>query len=175
MTQVAVRDDLGGEAEEVMSVATFERIAEMEEVERRDALRTLIAVEYGEDATATRRLAADRLHAWATIARRDLEGARRLGRSYDTLFEEQPGAVAMRRATVVQSVVAAEFSDEECTLLLDVAPGMRRQVAARTFDVASKPGEPEGRECGNVSRGEQHGAPTEEQVRPGFRRLFRRK
>jgi hypothetical protein len=120
-----------------MSVEMFARIAAMEESRRRSVLRQLIWTEYG-DPAQSRRLAAERLHAWATLARSDLEGARRLGKSYDEPFAELPAEVAMRRATVVQSVVSAEFTDEERVLLLEVVPGMGRHIPLRTHAVATK-------------------------------------
>lgn len=138
MTQPGIaRVSAGREANELASVEGFARIAAMGEAERRLVLRELILAEYGSDAAETRRLASERLHAWALLARSDLEGARRLGHSFDALFAEQPADVAMRRAMAVQSVVATEFDDEERALILEVVPGMRRQVPARMHDVAT--------------------------------------
>ncbi|MGE0135222.1 MAG: hypothetical protein AB7T16_08830 [Dehalococcoidia bacterium] len=137
------RERGGQDVRELMSVEGFARIAAMEEAERRLVLRELIAAEYGCEAADSRRLASERLHAWATLARSDLDGARRLGCSFDALFEEQPAEMAMRRAMVVQSVVASEFNDDERALLLEAIPGMRRQVASSVPKVVTARGAPE--------------------------------
>lgn len=155
----------GTELDELLSVEGCARVAAMEEVERRLVLRELIAAEYGGDADTTRRLAARRLRAWATIARSDLEGARRLGSSFDALFAEQPAEVAMRRAMVVQSVVGAEFDDEDRALLLEVVPGMRRHVVEHRPAVVTRAAEP----AGSPLAGSGGGRP-----RRGLGRLFRR-
>lgn len=140
MSEMSVVRLQGAELDELVSVEGFARVAAMEEGERRLILGGLIAAEYGDDAAETRQLTSRRLRAWATIARSDLEGARRLGRSFDALFSEQPGEVAMRRAMVVQSVIGAEFDDEERALLLQVVPGMGRHVVARVPAVVTQAG-----------------------------------
>lgn len=155
----------GAELDELVSVEGFARVAAMEEGERRLILGGLIAAEYGDDAAETRRLTSRRLRAWATIARSDLEGAQRLGRSFDALFAEQPGEVAMRRAMVVQSVIGAEFDDEERALLLEVVPGMGRHVVARVPAVVTQV--TQGRSSGAVAQPRQGRG-------LGLGRLFRR-
>jgi len=116
------QERLRGMREQIDSVLAMEPEA------RGEALNAMVRAEYELDDAALRAFTASRLRLWAEIAEQDLESAQTLARGYDAVFDTLPANLAMRRASVVQSVVRGELAPEQVEKLFEVIPSMLRQV-----------------------------------------------
>ncbi len=96
--------------------------------QRRRMLAALVEREYQLDEERLRAFTHLRLSAFLGLAASDLEAAKKVGRSYDEVFAELPAEVAMRRALHVQSVVISDLAADEVRTLLEVIPGLSRQI-----------------------------------------------
>ncbi|MQA00608.1 MAG: hypothetical protein GEU80_14970 [Dehalococcoidia bacterium] len=105
-----------------------ESVRAMEPEARGEALSAMVRAEYELDDDALRTFTASRLRLWAEIAEQDMATAQELARGYDTVFDTLPANLAMRRASVVQSVVRGELAPEQVERLFEVIPSMLKQV-----------------------------------------------
>lgn len=105
-----------------------ESVRAMEPEARGEALAAMVRAEYELDEPALRTFTTSRLRLWAEIAEQDLESARELAHGYDAVFDTLPANLAMRRASVVQSVVRGELTPEQVDRLFEVIPSMLKQV-----------------------------------------------
>lgn len=102
-----------------------------------ERLGAMVHAEYELDDAALREFTHSRLQTWAELAADDPEGARLLGRGYDAIFAKASGEMAMRRASMVQSVGSNRLTPEDLELLFDVIPSLEKQLPRRPHSVVS--------------------------------------
>lgn len=110
----------------------FVRLAAVDEAQRLRDLEAMVRAEYGLPEAELHDFTRSRLRAWIELRERDPGQATALARAYDTVFKRVPGDLAMRRATVVQSVARADLSDSEIAALDEMAPTLMQSVAHRS-------------------------------------------
>jgi hypothetical protein len=92
------------------------------------ALDGMVRAEYALDEATLHSFTASRLRAWLRLAADDMESARTLSRAWDHVFDGMPAEMAMRRATVVQTVARSELNAEEVAVLFEFIPSIVRQI-----------------------------------------------
>jgi hypothetical protein len=117
------------EAERVRAMQEqLDSVLALEEEERLVAVEDMVRAEYLLADPELRTFTASRLRVWARIGSRDMEAARTIARLYDAVFDRLPADLAMRRASMVQSVARADISAQELETLFEVIPSILRQV-----------------------------------------------
>lgn len=115
----------------------YRSLIAMSEEERLADLGAMIRAEYELADAPLREFTQSRLRSWIELASEDREGTRALGRGYDEVFATLPAQQAMRRASIVQTVVSSQMTLADTDTLFDVIPGLARQVPRQTVAVAS--------------------------------------
>ncbi|MSQ29551.1 MAG: hypothetical protein EXR68_03575 [Dehalococcoidia bacterium] len=121
----------------------FELLLALPDGEMDINLEEMIVAEYALDVAGLYTLTASRLRALLGIAEQDPERARRLQRAYDRVFDHLPGALAMRRTVVVQTIARTELSVQEAELLRGLAPSLLEQLPRAATSVLSSGGTPQ--------------------------------
>ena len=88
---------------------------------RRAAMVDMVNAEYGLDEAALHRFTASRLRAWLALAADHLHAAETIAEEYDDVFDALPGAIAMRRTMVMQSVARSALAPDEIARLTQVS------------------------------------------------------
>lgn len=122
---------LDEEARRAAMTERFRRLASTEETERLRELEAMVRAEYALPEAELHRFTLSRLRAWLQLHEQDRGQASALARAYDAVFQRVPGELAMRRATVVQTVARTELTPEELTALDEMAPTLMQSVAHR--------------------------------------------
>jgi hypothetical protein len=119
---------LDASARQQQMTAVCREVAELPDDQRLERLEAMVRAEYelGED--LLRPFTLTRLKTWIEIDSDNPELAQRLARGYDAVFDKLPGAMAMRRASVVQNVARTDLSLEEVDSLFRLVPSLVRQV-----------------------------------------------
>jgi hypothetical protein len=123
--------DLEEEARIGQMTERFRSLISASEEDRLARLEAMIHAEYELPDDVLREFTHSRLRVWVELAADDPEGARSLGRGYDHVFETLPAEMAMRRASMVQSIGSNRMTPEDLELLFDVIPGLARQLPRR--------------------------------------------
>jgi hypothetical protein len=113
----------------------FARLAAKGEDERLHEIEAMILAEYSLGEKELQEFTASRLRAWIALEQRDPAQAQAATRGYDRVFDRMPGDLAMRRATVVQTVARQELSAEEIEALFDLIPSMVRHLPRAKQDI----------------------------------------
>lgn len=117
------------EAERVGPMCDLLRdVMSLPEGQRATALDGMVRAEYALDEATLHSFTASRLRAWLRLAADDMESARTLSRAWDHVFDGMPAEMAMRRATVVQTVARSELNAEEVAVLFEFIPSIVRQI-----------------------------------------------
>jgi hypothetical protein len=116
----------------------YRSLIAMGEADRLEHLGGMIRAEYELADAPLREFTHSRLRSWIELAGEDREGTRNLGRGYDEVFATLPAQQAMRRASIVQTVVSGHMTLADTETLFDVIPGLARQVPRQALAVASK-------------------------------------
>jgi hypothetical protein len=106
----------------------FDEVLALSDEEMDARLEGMIIAEYELDATHLHSFTASRLRGVLAIAEQDIERARRLQRAYDRVFDRLPGALAMRRTELVQTIARTELSAQEVELLRELLPSLLAQL-----------------------------------------------
>jgi hypothetical protein len=108
--------------------AILDEVVALPDEARVDAIEAMVAAEYALEASVLHSFTTSRLRAWLAMSANDMEAAKKVVNGYDTAFERLPGAMAMRRATIVQTVARVEMTPEEVTGLFALIPSIVQQV-----------------------------------------------
>lgn len=92
--------------------------------ERRDALREMIAMEYGLPREQTHGFTRARLDTWMAM---DFDRAKPVADAYDAAMQTMPAEIAMRRIQTVQAVSMA-MSPEDIERVRELVPTEVRQI-----------------------------------------------
>ena len=112
-------------------------VAAMDDAARLNASSAMVRAEYALTDEHLHEFTTSRLRAWIAIDQADREAAVSLARAYDAVFQTMPGAVAMRRASVVQGVARSELTADELATLFELIPSIVQQVPRVRQDVLS--------------------------------------
>ncbi len=115
----------------------FVRLASAEESERIRELEAMVRAEYALPEDELHSFTCSRLRAWIELREQDPGQASALARAYEAVFRRVPGELAMRRATVVQSVARTELSPEELAALDELMPQLLESVPHRSGEAGS--------------------------------------
>jgi hypothetical protein len=91
-------------------------------------LEAMVRAEYALDDAALHSFTSSRLRALIKMAGENMEGLRVLSHSWDRVFDRMPASVAMRRATIVQTVARSEMSPQEVSVLFELIPSIVQQI-----------------------------------------------
>jgi len=114
----------------------FARLAAKAEAERFTEAESMIRAEYSLPDEPLHAFTAARLRAWIALSKRDPAQVTAAARAYDHVFNLLPADMAMKRATVVQTVARAELTSEEIEALFDIIPSLVRQLPRAKQDAA---------------------------------------
>ena len=126
-----------GEREARMQDRYAELAALPQEEDRQSRLKAMAYAEYAYPEDKVRRLTISRLRSWI---RMDLEAAQAVVKSYVVAMDQLPGAIAMHRVALDQTL-AREFSPDEQKRLLVIDPTVFGPVV-HVKPVASAPAQP---------------------------------
>ena len=125
------------EARESAMLTRYNELATMAEEQRRTLLRPMATAEY---ALADDKLRSFTLSRLRTLLRMDREQARTLIQSYDAVMQQMPANAAMRRVSLVQSLIG-DFTTEEEAQLRELIPsvfaGAVRRVTPEELEAAT--------------------------------------
>jgi hypothetical protein len=102
----------------------FARLAARGEDERLAETEAMIRAEYALDDPALHDFTASRLRALIALEQRDPAQANAGVRAYDAVFEKLPAEMAMKRASVVQTVARSDLSGDEIDVLFELIPSL---------------------------------------------------
>jgi len=120
----------------------FRALFSLSDEERRARLAAMIHAEYELPDTELHEFTLSRLRAWIELAAEDREATRALGQGYDDVFDRLPASIAMRRATILQTVAGRELTISDIDTLFDVIPGLTRQLPQKQHAIRSAEAEP---------------------------------
>jgi hypothetical protein len=106
----------------------FKEVLALPEGDRFPHLRGMILAEYALEPETLHSFTRSRLRAWVSMAREDLASAHGVARGYDKVFDSLPAEMAMRRASIVQTVARQDLNAEEIAYLFDVIPSLVRHL-----------------------------------------------
>ena len=112
--------DLANEDREAKMLQRYGELAPLPEDERQSQMVAMVRAEYDLGDEQLRAFTISRLAIWLKM---DLETARRLAGSYDTVMQKLPGAAAYRRVSLVQTL-RREFPLEEQERLVNLLPAV---------------------------------------------------
>lgn len=118
-TWAALADLESDSAQEAMQ-ARFTNLFGLPSEEMHQQLLGMITAEYQLEERPLHHFTACRLRAWLALPEGQAEA---MAEGYNSVFNEMPGAMAMRRAAVVQTV-AKTFSDEDVDALHSLIPSL---------------------------------------------------
>lgn len=124
--------DLAALGERQRSEAMTERmrrLASVDEAERTRELEAMVLAEYALPEADLREFTLSRLRAWLRLHAQDPGQSHALAGAYRAVFQRVSADVALRRASVVQSVARQELTAEELTELDDLIPDVLEPVA----------------------------------------------
>lgn len=108
--------------------SVLDEVVRLPEAERAEVIEAMVKAEYALDDAALHVFTANRLRTWLALSASDMEAAKTVVHGYDSAFEHLPGGMAMRRATMVQTVARTEMTPEEVAGLFELIPSIVRQV-----------------------------------------------
>ena len=100
----------------------FDRLAGADAAERDRESEAMILAEYTLEDEQLHAFTASRLRSWMALSGDNLEQARIVSGAYDMAFQRVPGEMAMRRATIVQTLAREEFGPEDIDVLYELIP-----------------------------------------------------
>lgn len=116
------------ECAEAMS-ERMRRLASVDEEERVRELEAMVLAEYALPDASLREFTVHRLRAWLELHAQDPGQSRALASAYRLVFQRVPADIALRRASVVQSVAREQLTAEELTELDELIPDVLEPVA----------------------------------------------
>ena len=114
------------------ATAAYAKIADLEEAPRKKELMAAIETVYHLPDPQLRSMTEARLRAWLALPP---EKASVVGNSFESVMDEGPADIAMRRVTIVQSV-AFKLTPEEITQLRTVVPRVLGDAPAVTASMS---------------------------------------
>jgi hypothetical protein len=106
-------------AREAQMASRYIELAALSEEERRARLKAMARAEYALPDEKLRPFTVSRMRTWINL---DMATARPIADSYNAIMQEMPAGVAMKRVSLVQTLVM-EFTPEEEEKLRELAPG----------------------------------------------------
>jgi len=128
--QLAETDSASREA---LMVARYVELAAMPEEQRRAKLRAMANAEYSLPDEKLRPFTVSRLRTWLSL---DDETAPIIAHSYDAVMLDMPASAAMKRVSLVQTLVT-EFSAEEEDRLRELVPRVFAGAPSRRTGLAA--------------------------------------
>jgi hypothetical protein len=104
---------------EAKMAARYLQLAELSEEERCAKLRAMANAEYSLPEDKLRSFTVSRMRTWINL---DMDKAKAIAGSYNSVMQNMPANVAMKRVALVQTLVT-EFTPEEEERLRELAPG----------------------------------------------------
>ncbi|MGD9932469.1 MAG: hypothetical protein AB7T37_02025 [Dehalococcoidia bacterium] len=120
------------------ATAAYAKIADLEEAPRKKELMAAIETVYHLPDPQLRSMTEARLRAWLALPP---EKASLVGNSFESVMDEGPADIAMRRVTIVQSV-ASKLTAEEITQLRRVVPRVLGDAPPVTASMSAGTGDP---------------------------------
>ncbi|MCC6238480.1 MAG: hypothetical protein IT299_13040 [Dehalococcoidia bacterium] len=105
------------------------RLASVEEAERVRELEAMVLAEYALPEADLHDFTRSRLRAWLELHAQDPGQSHALASAYRAVFQRVPADIALRRASVVQSVAREDLTAEELTELDELIPDVLEPVA----------------------------------------------
>ncbi len=103
--------------------------AMVDEAERVRELEAMVLAEYALPEADLRDFTLSRLRAWLELHEQDPGQSHALASAYHAVFQRVPADIALRRASVVQSVAREDMTAEELTELDELIPDVLEPVA----------------------------------------------
>jgi len=123
-------------AREAQMTSRYKELAAMSEDERRTRMKAMATAEYSLPDEKLRSFTISRMRTWIAL---DLETARPIADSYGAVMLTMPAAAAMKRVSLVQTLVT-EFTPEEEEKLRELAPAVFAGAPNRKLGL-DRPGE----------------------------------
>lgn len=105
------------------------RLAAVDDAERTRELEAMVLAEYALPEADLRDFTLSRLRAWLQLHAQDPGQSHALASAYRAVFQRVPADIALRRASVVQSVAREDLTAEELTELDELIPDVLEPVA----------------------------------------------
>ena len=131
-------DELEGDAQIAAMKERFEALASVQAAERDRQMQSMIVAEYTLGVERLPKFTINRLRAWMGIASENLEQAQLIAGAYDGAFERVPGEIAMRRATLVQTVARESFSGDDLDVLYELIPNLVGHLPRTSQDALNR-------------------------------------
>lgn len=109
-------------------VARFQRLALADEPTRVRELESMVRAEYALPEAELHAFTLCRLRAWIGLHAEDPGQAQAIATAYDRVFERVPAGLAMRRASVVQTVARTDLEEAELRVLALMVPSLLASV-----------------------------------------------
>jgi hypothetical protein len=116
---------------EAQMAARYKAMAGLGEDERRNQVKSMILAEYSLNEPELRAFTISRMRTWIAL---DPEEAPVIAQSYDAVMQEMPATIAMKRVSLVQTLVL-EFSAEEEARLRELVPRVFAGAPSRSLAV----------------------------------------
>ena len=100
----------------------FARLAVADAAERDRESEAMVLAEYTLEDEQLHAFTVSRLRSWMALSGDNLEQAQIVSGAYDAAFQRVPGGIAMRRATIVQTVAREEFGPADIDILYELIP-----------------------------------------------------
>ena len=123
---------------EAQMIARYRQVAGLSEDERKSQVKSMILAEYSLPEEALRAFTISRMRTWIGL---DPEVAPVIAETYDAVMQEMPATIAMKRVSLVQTLVL-EFSAEDEERLRELAPRVFAGAPSRKLNL-DRPNEPD--------------------------------
>ena len=100
----------------------FEALADLDQAARQQQAEAMIYAEYALGDDQLQGFTESRLRAWIAMAADNLERTQSVVNVYEQVFDRVPGGIAMKRATVVQTVARVALTPEDIDVLYELIP-----------------------------------------------------
>ena len=112
----------------------FEALADLDQAAREQQAEAMILAEYELDDQQLHGFTESRLRAWLAMAGDNLERTQSVANAYDRAFERVPGAIAMKRTAMVQTVARDRLTPQDIDVLFELAPRLVEHVPRASQD-----------------------------------------
>jgi len=96
----------------------------------------MVRAEYALEDDALHPFTVSRLRAWIDLSQADPDQVQAVVAAYDHVFATLPADIAMKRASVVQTVAREQLTSDEIEALFDLIPSLVRQLPRASQDAA---------------------------------------
>lgn len=134
----------------------FDALADLDQPAREQQAEAMIRAEFELPDEDLHAFTESRLRAWMAMAGDNLERTQSVANAYEKAFERVPGAWAMQRATIVQTIARDSLTPEDVDVLYELVPRLVGNVPRASQEAVEH--------ALNASRGAAEGE-AEERVR----------